>query len=125
MKTPNNIVFAILATILLSACGGGASGGSSGDNRDDNGDTGTASLSWIAPTTRTDSHYLPPSELQGYRIYYGTSADDLSMLVDLNDSSITEYAITGLPSGSYYFSITAYDENGTESGLSNIISKDV
>jgi len=124
MKTHYKLILVILVSVLLSACGGGSSGGS-GDNRDNGGDTGTASLSWIAPTTRTDNSYLSPTELQGYRIYYGTSADSLSMLVDLNDSSITEYTISSLPSGSYFFSVTAYDANGTESGYSNIVSKDV
>jgi hypothetical protein len=82
-------------------------------------------LSWIAPTTRSDSSYLPANELMGYRIYYGTSSSNLSVLVDLNDESITEYTVDTLPSGNYYFAVTAYDMDGNESGLSNLINKDV
>lgn len=124
MKTHNNLILAILTATMLSACGGG-SGGGTGDNRDNTGNTGIASLSWTAPSSRTDNSYLPMTELQGYRIYYGTSANDLSMLVDLNDNTITEYTVTDLATGSYFFSVTAYDSNGLESGRSNLINKDV
>lgn len=125
MKKLTTFCLVIITTGLISACGGGASG-SSGDSRD-NPPTlaGSVSLSWAAPSTRADNSYLPMTELQGYRIYYGTSADDLNVLVDLNDNSITNYSINNLPSGSYYFSITAYDLDGQESGLSNVVSKDV
>ncbi|MEN8130806.1 MAG: fibronectin type III domain-containing protein [Pseudomonadota bacterium] len=82
-------------------------------------------LSWTAPTTRTDGETLTLSELEGYRIYYGTESDDLIPLVDLNDSSITSYSITDLRPGIYYFAVTAYDYEGLESGFSEIASKEI
>jgi hypothetical protein len=82
-------------------------------------------LSWGAPSSRVDGSYLSLTELEGYRIYYGSSADDLSMLVDLNDTDITEYTVDSLPSGNYYFAITVYDLEGLESGFSNIVNTDV
>jgi hypothetical protein len=124
VKRLSSLFLVIITTGILAACGGGAS--TSGDSQ--NSATtldGRISLSWAAPSTRSDNSYLPMTELQGYRIYYGTSADDLSMLVDLNDNSITDYSINDLPSGSYVFCVTAYDLDGQESSMSNLINKDV
>lgn len=118
-------LFLILAMCsLLTACGGGAES-TGNDGRDTSSSASAPVLSWIAPTTRSDSSYLPANELMGYRIYYGTSSSNLSVLVDLNDESITEYTVDTLPSGNYYFAVTAYDMDGNESGLSNLINKDV
>ncbi len=125
MKKLTTLLLIAVTTLVLTACGGGG-GSSSTDSRDP---TSTPSssrlLSWVAPSTRADGSYLPLTELEGYRIYYGTSASNLSVLVDLNDDSLTEYSVDTLPSGNYYFAVTAYDSNGIESGLSNIINKDV
>ena len=121
MKRISSLTLVILISIILTACGGGSSDATS-DSRTT---SSSVVLSWTAPSSRADNSYLPLSELQGYRVYYGTSEDDLSMLVDLNDDTITEYSVDNLPSGSYYFAITAYDLDGMESGLSNVVNKDV
>ena len=75
MKTSNNLILTLFVAIVLSACGGGGGGGS-GDNRDNSdtnvttdnsggtggtGGTGSASIAWTAPSSRTDSSYLPIS----------------------------------------------------------------
>ncbi len=124
MKKLTTLLLAIAATLVLTACGGGGSSDGS-DSRDTGSTTGQVKLSWIAPSTRIDSSYLPINDLEGYRIYYGTSASDLVMLIDLNDNTITEYTLDTLPTGNYYFTITAYDSDGYESGHSNVINKDV
>ena len=123
MKKLALILLILIAGLFLTACGGGG-GGSSGDSRTTSGTTNRVTLSWAAPTTRSDGSFLPVTELQGYRVYYGTSAGSLSMLVDLNDD-ITEFTVDMLPTGNYYFAVTAYDSDGTESGFSNLINKDV
>jgi hypothetical protein len=81
----------------------------------------SAALSWTPPTTRTDGTSL--SDLAGYKIHYGPSADNLSSQVDINDVGISSYTVENLQSGTYYFAITAYDGNGTESVYSNVVSK--
>lgn len=127
MKKLTTLLLIAVTTLVLTACGGGG-GDSTTDSRDPTPTTsgsGSFLLSWVAPSTRADGSYLPLTELEGYRVYYGTSASNLSVLVDLNDDSLTEYTVDTLPSGSYYFAVTAYDSNGVESGLSNIINKDV
>lgn len=125
MKKLTTLLLALVTSLILTACGGGSSSGSA-DVRDSSIVTsGSASLSWIAPSTRADSSYLALADLQGYRVYYGTSASNLALLVDINDNGMTEYATDSLPSGNYYFAVTAYDSDGNESGYSNIINKDV
>ncbi|MGD8910518.1 MAG: fibronectin type III domain-containing protein [Chromatiales bacterium] len=123
MKKLATLLLVSIVTLLLAACG--SSGSDTGsDNRDTTPDSHLV-LSWGAPSSRVDGSYLSLTELEGYRIYYGSSADDLSMLVDLNDTDITEYTVDSLPSGNYYFAITVYDLEGLESGFSNIVNTDV
>jgi hypothetical protein len=127
MKKLTTLLLVITTSLILTACGGGG-GSESSDGRDTSSDTlpaDAAKLTWVAPSTRADSSYLPPADLEGYRVYYGTSAASLILLVDLNDNSITEFDLDTLPSGNYYFAVTAYDSEGNESGYSNVINKDV
>jgi hypothetical protein len=82
---------------------------------------GTATLSWTPPTTNNDGSQL--TDLSGYRIYYGKSADDLSTIIPLTDAGLTSYVIEGLGSGTYYFAITATAASGSESDKSQVVSK--
>jgi hypothetical protein len=125
MKKLTTLLLAIATTLILTACGGGGSTESSDGRESTVSMSGSARLSWVAPATRADSSFLALTDLEGYRVYYGTSASSLVMLVDLNDNSITEYTPDTLPSGNYYFAVTAYDSEGNESGYSNVINKDV
>ena len=84
---------------------------------------GSTTLSWTAPSTRADGETLPLSEIDGYRIYMGDSASNLTPVLDINDSSVTQYTLDGLAVGTHYFSVTTYDVNGMESSYSNIVSK--
>ena len=85
--------------------------------------TGSATLSWIAPATRIDGSSLSLSEIDGYRIYMGDSESALEPVMDLNDNSITQYTLSNIAVGTHFYSITAYDVDGQESDLSNIVSK--
>jgi len=85
--------------------------------------TGSTTLSWVAPSTRTDGEPLSMSEIDGYRIYMGNTASDLVPVLDINDSSVTQYTLDNLPTGTHYFSVTTYDTDGAESSYSNIVSK--
>jgi hypothetical protein len=86
---------------------------------------GTAALSWEIPATRTDGTPLAISEIDGYRVYMGSSENDLVMIVDLNDGTQTSYTVTDLTTGSYHFAVTTYDTDGNESLYSNIAVKDI
>ncbi len=85
----------------------------------------SVSLSWSAPSSRSDGNYLSVSDLAGYKVYMGSSESNMTQLVDLNDYNITGYTVDNLESGSYYFAVTAYDNDGLESGFSQVIRVDV
>jgi hypothetical protein len=92
------------------------------DNDDDDEQTyGSITLSWMPPSTREDGTSLSPSEIGGYRIYMGDSEVTLSPVEDINDYSVTEYTLTNIATGSHYYSVTTYDQDGNESDFSNII----
>lgn len=75
---------------------------------------GTVTLSWTAPLTRTDGSSISLSEIQSYEVLYGTAADNLSEL-KVVDGSQTSTEISGLSSGTWYFSVRVVDINGLKS----------
>jgi ABC-type oligopeptide transport system substrate-binding subunit len=83
--------------------------------------SGTATLSWQAPTTNTDGAAL--TDLAGYRIYYGMNADDLTQTVQLTSVGLQTYVIEDLGSGTWYFAIKAVTRTSVESALSDVVSK--
>jgi len=85
----------------------------------------TANLSWVPPTTRVDSSPLLLSEIKGYKVYTGTNPDDLTLLIDINDSSVTEYIDTGLPPSTHYYAVTTYTQSNEESTFSTVASKTI
>lgn len=84
---------------------------------------GSASLSWTAPTQNTDG--TPVTDLAGYHIYFGTSVAALNSLIDVPGAAATEYEISNLSSGTYYFIVVAYNSLGFESPASNQASKTI
>ena len=72
-------------------------------------------------TQNTDGTVL--TDLAGYKVYYGTSRSTLNEVVLVPNPTVTTYLVTNLPSGTWYFGVTAYVSDGTESALSNIGQK--
>ncbi|MEJ2620798.1 MAG: putative Ig domain-containing protein [Candidatus Thiodiazotropha sp.] len=87
--------------------------------------TGSMSLNWSAPTTRTDGTSLNLSEISGYQIYVGTSRSNLQMVVDVNQGHLSSYTIENMDIGDYYVALAVYDRNGNSSDLSNVVQKSV
>ena len=81
---------------------------------------GGVTLSWDPPDENTDGSAL--TNLAGYRIFYGTSADDLNRVIEISGVGLTTYVVDDLTSGTYYFAIRAYNTLGAESALSKIVS---
>lgn len=82
--------------------------------------TGTATLTWTAPTLNTDGSAL--TNLAGYRIVYGTSASALNQIVEVSNPSILAYKIEALQPATYYFAIKSYTSAGVESDPSGVVS---
>jgi hypothetical protein len=80
--------------------------------------TGTATLSWTLNSE---------TALAGYKIYVGTASGLYNYPGSPFVAGVTgSYTITGLPSGqTYYFAISAFDNSGSESGLSAEVSKSI
>ena len=59
-------------------------------------------------------------DVAGYRVYYGTSSGHYTTMISVGNK--TSCTITNLePGRTYYFTATAYDFNGNESGFSDEI----
>jgi hypothetical protein len=85
--------------------------------------SGTATLSWVPPTQNTNGTAL--SNLAGYRVYYGTSANTLTQQIQVPNPGISSYVVSGLASATYYFEVRAYNSAGTESASSNRVTKTI
>jgi hypothetical protein len=85
--------------------------------------TGTATLSWTAPTKNADGS--PITGLSGYRIYYGTDPNHFTQTIKISGAASTKYVVNGLAAGTYYFAVSAYNTAGQESVKSNIASKSI
>jgi hypothetical protein len=85
--------------------------------------SGTATLSWTAPTTNTNGSAL--TNLAGYHIYYGTSPSALATAINVANPGTTSYSVSSLPSGTWYFAVNAYTTSGVDSVLSNTGSKTI
>lgn len=84
---------------------------------------GAATLSWTPPSANTDGSVL--SNLSGYVVLYGRTADNLSQTIQINNASISTYVVDSLATGTWYFAVVAVNSQGTWSPLSNVTSKTV
>jgi hypothetical protein len=82
--------------------------------------TGNATLDWIPPTEDTDGSVL--TNLAGYNVHYGTSADKLTQVDKLTNPGLTSYVVDNLSTGTWYFAISSYAANGVESSNSGVVS---
>jgi hypothetical protein len=85
--------------------------------------TSVATLDWLPPTENSDGSVL--INLAGYTVYYGTSPDNLTQSVKLTNPGLTSYTVTNLPSGTWYFAVTAYTADGVESLRTSVISSKI
>jgi len=87
--------------------------------------TGSISLRWIAPATRTDGTPLNLGDINGYYIYVGTTRDNLQMWTELTDGDMTTLTIDDLEFGDYYVAISVFDREANVSAQSNVVMKSV
>jgi len=80
-------------------------------------------VTWTAPTTNTNGSAL--TNLAGYRVYYGTNSSALNQSVDVPSAGATDYVVTGLTAGTWYFAVAAYTNTGLQSAYSSVVSKSI
>jgi hypothetical protein len=85
--------------------------------------TGTATLSWMQPTTNADGTAL--TDLAGYRIYYGNDARSLTQSVVISNTALTTYIVKNLGAGTWYFAVKSYNSANVESSLSPVVSSTI
>lgn len=85
--------------------------------------TGSATLSWTAPTQNSDGTAL--TNLAGYTILYGSDADALDQSIEVENSSVSTYVVDNLTAGTWYFAIVAVNTSGVASSPSNTASKTI
>ena len=92
-------------TVMALALGGckidSGAGSTTSAGQSSNASMGTATLTWIAPAENTN----------------GTPLTDLA--------GSTEFEVSGLTPGTYYFSVSAYTSMGAESAGSTVESKSI
>lgn len=81
--------------------------------------SGSATLSWTAPTTNTDGTALTNP---GYKVYYSPTPGTYPNVVTV-DPGTTTYVITELTPGTWYFALRAVNQAGAESALTMPVSK--
>lgn len=83
--------------------------------------TGTATVSWLAPTLNEDGSAL--TNLAGYRIYYGTSQANMTQFVTIDSVGVLTHMVDNLSPATWYFAVKAFTTNGVESDFSNFATK--
>jgi Viral BACON domain len=73
-----------------------------------------ASLTWDLSTD---------ASVAGYKVYMGTTSGVYGTPITL--ANVTSYVLNNLPVATYYFVVTSYNANGTESLPSNEVSKSI
>jgi len=84
---------------------------------------GSATLTWNAPTTRTDGS--PLANLAGYRLRYGNSSGNYPNTITISNPGLTSYVVNNLASGTWFFVLAAYDSAGLESSSTSPVSKTI
>lgn len=84
---------------------------------------GTATLTWTAPTRRTDGS--PLTNLAGYKVYWGQQSRRYTESAEIKNPSVLTYVVENLGRGTHYFATTAVTADGAESEYSNEVSKTI
>ena len=81
----------------------------------------SVTLSWTAPTENEDGSTL--TDLDGYKIYWGTTPGSYPESVTIDNESITTYVVENIAPGTYEFVATSFNQSGVESRYSSPVTK--
>ncbi len=107
--------------ISISVSDGKASASLSGFSIDVS-DVGNFSitLSWTPPTENVDNS--PLMDLAAYKFYYGLSEGNYPNEIYIDNPGLSSYTVQNLTANTYYFVVTAINQNGAESAFSNVVA---
>lgn len=77
-------------------------------------------IRWQAPTQNVDGS--PVNDLAGYRVHWGVLSRNYTDNLTIAQAGVTEWEVD-LPTGEYFFALTAFDAEGNESAYSNEVLK--
>jgi hypothetical protein len=80
-------------------------------------------LEWRPPSENVDGSSL--TNLKGYTLYYGQKSKTYTDSIKIDNPSVLNYVVEGLPKGTYFFVLTAYNTQGAESDYSDELSRTV
>ncbi len=87
--------------------------------------TGTARLSWAPADPAAAGTAAVADPVAGYRVYVGTTPDDLRFEASIADPAATGYVVERLPKGTFYYAVTTYTRLGIESERPPPVSKTI
>ena len=126
----------IIICLVLTACGGGQQTGvpenetetgitdinpDPTDQSDDAEPVNASVIHWSAPVLFENGDVVAPSDISGFKIYKGSTADSMTVIANISDSSQTNFDLRSFGTGTFYFAITVYDSNSNESTLSTVL----
>jgi hypothetical protein len=82
--------------------------------------TTTVTLGWQAPTQNDDG--TPLTDLTGFRVYYGSATQNYVGTIAIDNAGLTQHVVEDLPTGTYFFAITAINAEGLESVYSTEVT---
>lgn len=80
--------------------------------------TELGNLTWSAPTQREDTTPISTSEIDTYKVYYGTTSGFYKNQIDISKIVGQTAQLEEFNAGTYYFAITTVDTDGRESKYS-------
>lgn len=98
----------------LFSCGQGFEAHNNSVGKSQTPSAGKVKLTWQAPTLDQAGNALV--DLGGYTLFYATAPVAVARdVTQINVGIKTSYEIANLPSGKYYFVVSAYDLSGNQS----------
>ena len=76
-------------------------------------------MAWWASNVTLEWDANSESDLAGYRLHQGTTSGVYDSVVSDIPAGTETVTLTGIPDGTYFWVLTAYDTDDNESGYSN------